>query len=427
MRLRCRAFVLGGGSSWQHFTVLRVSKNGSAVSAICHARRGSFGKTLGRVRLLAIDAHPLFQPKGKGLPGLWRPGYHRLPGVGRLFRGISVGHGAQAIAGPLGRSRRQRRRVSQVELQVEHEGGTGPESQGGRVSDSQRDNDVRCCMGDRDRHFGQRYLPTRSAWMARGASVDTSGGQVRRAHHLSASKTDLSVYCTFWARADTVVPTRPSGEKAVRGSSVHLAAERDHAGLPLPELDVAGAAMWATLKGWISSVPRFSHVELPLKYDAENDTASVCDIGPMGERDYLGITPMVIPAKLDLLLHDGSELVICEIKTGAKSKTAPAPENMQLRTQAVAAARYFGVDRVRVGIVFPMLRKVHAPEYHPLGPDELDAHAGRLHRVLRMLPDSQPNRGPHCWNCPLGPSKGYTTDCPAWQVSEQDTRWDGAA
>ncbi len=240
-----------------------------------------------------------------------------------------------------------------------------------------------------------------------------------RAHNLSASKVDLAMYgCAYWARADVVQPARPLGAPAKRGLTVHKASDCHHKKEPGPEHHDDTAALWAQLEAWLSRESSYTASEIPLLYDAETDTAAICETGELGERDYLGVTTLKMPMRLDLVRVEPGLAWVVDIKTGSRSNTSPAPENMQLATQAVAAARYYGVERAMVGLVFPMKTKVHEPEWHELDADALDLHAGKLHRVLKMLPTSQPNRGDWCFGCPIGPAKGFTTDCPAWVIDE---------
>lgn len=236
-----------------------------------------------------------------------------------------------------------------------------------------------------------------------------------KAHHLSASKVDLALCCSWWARPDTEQQDRPPGEKAARGTVVHKASDCFQKGLALPAMDEEAAALWISLRAWEERVEPFTHSEIPLLYDAENDTTTPCQMGE-SERDYLGVTPMHIPMRLDLVRADGDGVRVVDIKTGSKANSAPPHENLQLATQAVAAARHFGVDRVSVGLVHPMKTKVHEPEWFELDADALDAHAGKLYRVLRTLPLAEPNRGSWCFRCPIGPAKGFVTKCPAWQI-----------
>lgn len=242
-----------------------------------------------------------------------------------------------------------------------------------------------------------------------------------KAHHLSGSKADLSLCCAYWARPEVVHQPRPLGAPARRGNTVHAASDADHKGIPGPEHHDDTEALWLTLKAWIDAEVAagrlFSDSEIPLLYDTEKDVASLCEIGELGPRDYLGVTAMKMPMRLDLVRVDRADgcVYVLDIKTGSRSGTASAHENVQLATMGLAAARFYGVPRANVGLIFPMKTKVHPPEWHELDAEALDLHAGRLHRVLRQLPLAEPNRGDWCWRCPIGPGKGVVSTCPAWQ------------
>ncbi len=240
-------------------------------------------------------------------------------------------------------------------------------------------------------------------------------------HHLSASKVDLAVYgCSYWARGEVEHPQRPSGKAAMRGTAVHKASELHHLDVPITCLDEESRPLWETLRGWLAARPVTYASELPLLYDATHDVAGVCRVGPASDRDYLDVHAMAIPMRLDLVRQVAPGTVeVVDIKTGARSNVAPAAENLQLRTQAVAAGRHYGAERVRVGFVFPLITKIHE-DWAELDADALDAHAGVLHRTLKLLPESQPERGAHCWKCPIGPTRDYAATCPAWANNEED-------
>lgn len=232
--------------------------------------------------------------------------------------------------------------------------------------------------------------------------------------------------CTYWARADVEHPHRPMGAPAKRGVTVHAASDRAFKGLPLPEFHDDTKALWLSLQAWLATEVPYTDSELPLLYDAANDVAVFGDTGK-SDRDYLNVGPFTVPMRLDLVRVGDGVAHVLDIKTGSKSNTAPAKDNLQLATGALAVARYFGVDRVKVGLVFPLKTKCHEPEWHELDAEALDLHAGKVHRVLKQIPGSEPVRGSHCFRCPVGPSKGFTTNCPAWEIDEADTRFEGAA
>jgi hypothetical protein len=235
-----------------------------------------------------------------------------------------------------------------------------------------------------------------------------------KAHHLSGSKVDLAQVCTYWARGDVAHEQRPSGAAATRGVNVHGASDDHFNKRAIRMLTDEELAIWASLRTWSDAMPAWTHSEIPILYDAGIDAASICEIGSGGERDYLGVTALRIPTRLDLVRLEGDTVWICDIKTGSRSNCEPAATNVQLATQAVAAARLFHVERAMVGLVFPLKTKVHVPEWHELAADALDEHAGKLHRTLRVIPDSEPARGSHCWHCPIGPSRDFRSTCPAW-------------
>ncbi len=235
-----------------------------------------------------------------------------------------------------------------------------------------------------------------------------------KAHQLSGSKIDLSLLCQYPFRGDVLHEIRLSGAAATKGVSVHGASDDHHHQRAIRMLTDEELALWHTLRAWVDDQPKFTHSELPILYDAEHDTAAVCEMGPGGERDYLGVTAMRIPTRLDLLRVDGDTVWVVDIKTGSRSNCEPAATNVQLATQAVAACRLFGAKRAYVGLVFPLKTKVHPPEWREMLADDLDEHAGLLHQTLRLIPASEPARGSHCWRCPIGASRDHKSTCPAW-------------
>lgn len=244
-------------------------------------------------------------------------------------------------------------------------------------------------------------------------------------HGLTGSKVDLASHCGYWARPDVERPYRPSGKAARIGTRVHKLAELYIKGegegqfLDLEE-EKEARALWATLKTWLppKSVPIIP--ELPLLYDAATDTATECKMGE-GERDYLGVDGMKIPMRLDIVVRNTGDLwvEVWDIKTGSQSNQTVAAENLQLRTQALAASRFFEATRIKVGLVYPMKTKVKT-DVAELSKEVLDEHARFLRRTLMRLPIAKPNLGQHCYHyCPVGPQKGFMATCPAWRTEEE--------
>lgn len=227
------------------------------------------------------------------------------------------------------------------------------------------------------------------------------------AHRLTGSKTDMP--CNWWARGDVEYPETTSGLPARVGTGAHLLVKHWHRGLPEPELaeDIAVdakkfAAQW--IKWLEPRRPRILSCEIGLRYDAEHDRAVV---GPeRGEPGYEAEAQMIMPMTLDLVLRgEDGVLEVFDGKTGKKDYC----HDEQLHVQALAVSRLKREDRIRVGFLFPRKTKCDDPVTHELDGDRLDREAGRIHRLLKTLPTTEPNSGDWCWRCPL---KGT---CPAWQ------------
>lgn len=235
-------------------------------------------------------------------------------------------------------------------------------------------------------------------------------------HHLSASKVDLALNCSYWAREDVELPSSPPGRSARIGTQVHAMAEAEGKGSQPPDPIVVdeqseAEGIYKTLRVWVANrvaLPMAAH-EYAIVYDTQNDTTR--HVFTASSRDYGPIAPSEIPMTIDLFFRradGGAELY--DYKTGKKSNVSSAAINMQIATMAVAVSRLVGTDKVTGGLVFPMKTKC-TEDVATLDGDALDEHAGRLRKLLRMLPESQPNKGEWCWRCEL--KKAGT--CPAYK------------
>jgi hypothetical protein len=117
--------------------------------------------------------------------------------------------------------------------------------------------------------------------------------------------------------------------------------------------------------------------------------------------------PHSIRGTIDLAWVADSTLHVVDIKTG---KTANAHAE-QLHIQALALSRILGITSVRVGFLFTRKTKVIPPVWAVLDADRLNEEAGRLHRLLRTLPQAQAVRNDGCRWCEVAPQ-----DCPAINV-----------
>lgn len=226
-------------------------------------------------------------------------------------------------------------------------------------------------------------------------------------NRLSMSKLWLAMKCGYFARPDVFYSESPPGRAARIGSVTHTLQEVRVTGtdraidnVNLEEVIEAQKLMSGPFGAWLDAT-EWTTCEIGFRYDAEEDES---EQGPRrGEDGYDDHGPMVLKGTLDLVKVEDDSIDVVDTKTGQ-------PRNAhveQLYGQAVAAARFYKKDTVRVGFVFPRKTKVIEPVYETLDADRLDYEAGRIRRVLRTIPTAQPVTGDHCWMCPA------RTVCPA--------------
>ena len=208
--------------------------------------------------------------------------------------------------------------------------------------------------------------------------------------------------CLYPFRPDVDARERPPGKEARHGSATHKLMEQHEAkkrgleisldGIDPSDLAAGKVLFEGPFRGWLDR-HTWDACELGLRYDAENDTAT---IGPRrGEPGYEAIGPMVLAGTLDLVRIADGALWIPDLKTGKKDNAHPE----QLYAQAVAASRLYGITTAYVGFVFARKTKCDEPAWEALDADRLDAEAGKIRRKLRMIPDAEPVINPGCVYC----------------------------
>lgn len=226
-----------------------------------------------------------------------------------------------------------------------------------------------------------------------------------RSHRLSMSRMSLALACSYSFRADVEVHERVVGRPALLGSAVHLLAECHVRKLPAPVLDEdvrdeAHAIANGPLLKLLDSQD-WTACEIGMRYRADVDESWG---GPRrGDADYGNVGRMVLPGTLDLVLVRDADALVVDIKTGK----VPG-DSEQLYAQAVAVSRAYGAKRVEVGYAMARKTKCEIAAKEVLEADDLDAHAGRIAKLLRRLPMAEPQTGKHCWRCDARPS------CPGW-------------
>jgi hypothetical protein len=178
----------------------------------------------------------------------------------------------------------------------------------------------------------------------------------------------------------------------------------DLPGMAPEEVAEALAFFSPALRAYVDTIPWIA-CEIGLRYDARTDAATA---GPRrGEPFYSEIGPTVIPGTLDLVSVEPDIVTVLDLKTGKKVE-----DREQLYVQAVAATRFYDVPKARVGYLYARNTKCDEPEWETLDADALDAHAGRLSRLMRKLPTVEPKAGDYCWKCDSRPS------CPAFGAQQ---------
>jgi hypothetical protein len=214
---------------------------------------------------------------------------------------------------------------------------------------------------------------------------------------LSMSKLGLAHKCGYGFRADVPAPERPSGRAAQIGSIVHALVEAKVTGKAYADdvdptlLSEAMAIFTGPLSDYLES-RKWTVCEKGYRYDSENDT---CVDGPRrGDPGYDDHADDALKGTVDLVEVDGEEGVVDDVKTGK-----PPEDSEQLYGQAVAVSRRFGLRRVRVAYARALKTKLELLNAEFLDADRLDAEAGRIRRLLRTIPTSEPNPGEWCWKC----------------------------
>lgn len=216
-------------------------------------------------------------------------------------------------------------------------------------------------------------------------------------HRLTLSKLGLAHQCLYGFRADVIVNPRKSGHAAKIGSITHSIVECAVNGTELdPTLDPseraeAQAIFDGPLKGFVASQP-WTICESGFAFQASTNV--VHDWPRRGQPGYERTADDMIAGTLDLASIEPDFADVIDVKTGK-----PPADAEQLYGQAVMVSRRYKVPEVRVRYARALKTKLEMLNDEVLDADRLDAEAGRITRLLRMLPDSKPNEGEWCWRC----------------------------
>lgn len=242
-----------------------------------------------------------------------------------------------------------------------------------------------------------------------------------KAHRASGSKTELLLLCQYWARADVAIPEDITGQRGKDGTTTHALGEAFCNGI---QVNVAaacaakGGEMERVTKLWQSAEPVYKQLksaaakgegysavwaEVPLVWNVASGL--VREVRGTEHRDYGEVGPFDLPMTLDVLFRitDGAEQVatVLDLKTGDADELPDEFRSGQLRSNGFAAARYYGVQRARVGYVVATDDGAPATvEMAELDSLDLEIHAAKVLGALEAIPNAQPSPGDQCDWCP---------------------------
>ena len=209
--------------------------------------------------------------------------------------------------------------------------------------------------------------------------------------------------CQWWARPEAQWVYTPAGPAAEFGTKVHaeVAAHVSGAATEATTDRAVYDAAESVVTWWQNRRDTHDvwHAEPAYVLDVERGRAR--HVGNNIGRSYPRVGPFEMAGSADIVGLSEGAAVVYDVKTGRPENVEPVAENAQLRTLALAVHLAHGVDRVRVGLVFPSGPVVDEHEYDAL---DLAAWQAELAELVDAVPTSQPR-----------PSKSACRYCPAKQ------------
>lgn len=155
--------------------------------------------------------------------------------------------------------------------------------------------------------------------------------------------------------------------------------------------------------------PTWRKTELALAYDVGTGKGRVL---PMADhRDYSAKGPLEFVGTADVVFLRDGLLTVDDYKSGRPENVEVAETNTQMALLGLAAARAYGVDRVRVRLLFVSEDGVEVDEaiFDELDLSEMASRLSGL--VAKLKGPSVPVPGAHCKWCPI------QVACPATQAA----------
>ncbi len=232
---------------------------------------------------------------------------------------------------------------------------------------------------------------------------------------LTGSRYHLAVLCAYGFRPDVEVVERPVGKSAEVGTETHSFVESSLAGHDMSSLFFGEDATRIGTQAvtWLATQPKHTACEIKLVYHAVNDTARIVDDASYpGPRNYGPLANEEIPVTLDLVWVESDSVTVRDLKTGKKENA----HREQLLVQALAASRFYGKSKARIGFLFARKTKVDPTPLEDLDETALDEASWEVARVLLGTATARPMRGQHCWFCDARPV------CPAHEAPTDEER-----
>jgi hypothetical protein len=122
-----------------------------------------------------------------------------------------------------------------------------------------------------------------------------------------------------------------------------------------------------------------------------------------------------VPAILDQM-HVGDDVVtVLDLKSG--KRLGAAGSNGQLIIGAICAAKFYRKPRVRVGLVYPGVRKMRGVDEAEFDALDLAEQESRIQSLAAKIGSTEPNPGSWCWRCPAKAA------CPAMRPTDAALDW----
>lgn len=252
----------------------------------------------------------------------------------------------------------------------------------------------------------------------------------------TGSRIGLAYSCAYWLRADAVEDPVDANDLAAAGTLAHRAVELHRRGLLTPaayaslEGQVASerrdrwAASVAHARRWLDAHPgTWARTEVPVAYDYATGLglelqAYLDALGVSVQRGYAlpgvwprlreaaGLSPLAVPATVDLVLEEHGVLTVVDWCFGRTDKRG------QLDHAAITFAELCHADTVRTLALYVDEEGVREVE-RVLDAAALDAAAAQGAALLRAASTAQPIPGTHCREAHCR----HVAHCPATQAA----------